>query len=400
MGITGVAGLLVCPGVRRGACDVNWAASQRTCYDLHPAVRMPSSACAATSHGVHPAAWRQTSGSIPPPSPPTRAPARPQSSGPCASPSGACTTFPAALTNPAVSKIYLVTDVTLDPSDFEQYKETQYTLSRHLTVASAPGGPMRTLDAGFTQQRVHVAAGVTLTVDGVRISNARCGAAGAAALPRARAGGVRACSRLACAATVCRRTRPFLGQKKAIGVLIAPLPEQGCQARSLPSSINERPSASQATPAAPNHARAASSCFHRKSIGVLLDLLSGEPGAAVVLQNLPFYSYGAMPVDDALMLTTSYVRPAGFPGEQRARKLSGGCSDGARADAVFDDVAISAAAAAPAAVFEPEERARSYDMLLLNVTQECSATPSAECLRVAPADLCVRQLNARWGARD
>lgn len=96
---------------------------------------------------------------------------------------------------------------------------------------------------------------------------------------------------------------------------------------------------------------------------MVIDLLTGERGAAVILRDLPFYRFAALPASDAVDLATAYARPAAFPGAQRARVLSGGCTEAAPADVLYEDIAIDAGAVAPSKVLEPEQAARSYDQV-------------------------------------
>jgi hypothetical protein len=137
----------------------------------------------------------------------------------------------------------------------------------------------------------------------------------------------------------------------------------------------------------------------------MLDMLTGEPGSTVILRDSPFYRYAALAVDQSILLTTSFARPARFPGNQTARALLGaaaGCSPAARADMVFQDIAIDASAAAmpaPSPQLQAGPSAHAYTVVLLNVTRECDTTPSDECLSSATPDVCLNRLNDDYQRR-
>jgi hypothetical protein len=102
-----------------------------------------------------------------------RPPRAPQDGGRCAgAPGGACVTFAAALTDPAVSTIYLDTNVTLAPGAFANFTSAPYLLTRNLTVASAPG-TWRALDFAFIPARAAVAPGLALVFENMTMLNPR-----------------------------------------------------------------------------------------------------------------------------------------------------------------------------------------------------------------------------------
>ncbi|KAI8465904.1 MAG: hypothetical protein J3K34DRAFT_486286 [Monoraphidium minutum] len=93
-----------------------------------------------------------------------------QAGGACAgAPRGRCATFVAALTDARVTHIFLESDVTLRPADLDRFKINLYPLTRNLSIASAPGRGMRTLDAAFLPPRVLIGAGVRVKAIGMVI---------------------------------------------------------------------------------------------------------------------------------------------------------------------------------------------------------------------------------------
>lgn len=101
-----------------------------------------------------------------------------QDPGACVSPAGACVTFLAALTDGSVTLVNLVTDVQLDPGDFEAYEGHLYPLCRNLTITSAPTAPggrfeIRSLDTSFMSPRVLIGSGLTVTFADIRLKFTR-----------------------------------------------------------------------------------------------------------------------------------------------------------------------------------------------------------------------------------
>jgi hypothetical protein len=201
-----------------------------------------------------------------------------------------CTTFEAALADPAVSEVVVLGDVGVVPGP---PPPSPPLVSRDVLVRPADGSDPSwppAIDFGFAQDRATLGPNATLTFRGLLLRNMRCGAMqGRHMVPvgcRGRPGGGRA--------RLTRRPR-VAARRRRRRVSVA-------QQTGPPT----RPAPRAAPPPARRHSR--------KGSGLGIDFFNGMDGSALRFEDVERWRYVCGSARDALAAGRSYPRPPSAPG--------------------------------------------------------------------------------------